>query len=79
MILTKLKLGTAAVLCACLFGASFTSLGIAQDAKPKPINGEIVGRLIDTATGKPVEGATIACEAIINDGSPPESRVALKR
>jgi hypothetical protein len=40
MFLTKLKLGTAAVLCACLIvvliGGSFTSLGIAQDAKPKP-------------------------------------------
>lgn len=30
-------------------------------------NGEIVGRLIDAATLKPVEGATIACGAIIND------------
>jgi len=30
-------------------------------------NGEIVGRLIDAVTGKPVEGATIACGAIIND------------
>lgn len=36
MFLTKLKLGAAAVLCACLIGGSFTSLGIAQDAKPKP-------------------------------------------
>jgi hypothetical protein len=35
MFLTKLKPGTAAVLCACLIGGSFTSLGIAQDAKPK--------------------------------------------
>jgi hypothetical protein len=42
MFLTKLKLGTAAVLCACLIGGSFTSLGIAQDAKPKPAVG---GRL----------------------------------
>ena len=39
MFLTKLKLGTAAVLCAGLFaaliGGSFTSLGIAQEAKPQ--------------------------------------------
>ncbi|MBI3411563.1 MAG: sigma-70 family RNA polymerase sigma factor [Planctomycetes bacterium] len=39
MFLTKLKLGTAAVLCAGLFaaliGGSVASLGIAQDAKPK--------------------------------------------
>jgi RNA polymerase sigma factor (sigma-70 family) len=38
MFLTKLKLGTAAVLCAGLFvaviGGSFTSLSVAQDAKP---------------------------------------------
>ncbi len=44
MFLTKLKLGTAAVLCAGLFvaliGGSFTSLGIAQEAKPyAPIEG----------------------------------------
>ena len=41
MFLTKLKLGTAAVLCAGLFvaliGGSFTSLSIAQDAKPEPV------------------------------------------
>ena len=30
-------------------------------------NGEIFGRLIDAATGKPIEGATIACGALIND------------
>ncbi len=30
-------------------------------------NGEIVGRLTDSVTGKPVEGATIACGALIND------------
>jgi RNA polymerase sigma factor (sigma-70 family) len=39
MFLTKLKLGTAALLCAglcaALIGGSFTSLSIAQDAKPK--------------------------------------------
>jgi RNA polymerase sigma factor (sigma-70 family) len=38
MFLTKLKLGTAAVLCVGLFatliGGSFTSLGVAQEAKP---------------------------------------------
>lgn len=39
MFLTKMKLGTAAALCACLIGGSFTSLGIAQDAKPKPAAG----------------------------------------
>jgi uncharacterized protein (TIGR03067 family) len=65
--LTKLKPDTAAVLCIFMIGSSFTSLGIAQDAKPKAPNGEIVGRLLDAATGKPVEGATVACEAIIND------------
>jgi hypothetical protein len=43
MILTKLKLGTATVLWACLIGGSFTPLGIAQDAKPKPA----VGRPLD--------------------------------
>jgi len=32
MFLTKVKLGSAAVLCACLIGGSFTSLGIAQEA-----------------------------------------------
>lgn len=41
MFLTKLKLGTAAVLCAglvaALIGGSFTSPGIAQDAQPKPM------------------------------------------
>src|SRR5262249_29058748 len=40
MFRTKVKLGTAAVLCAGLFvaliGGSLTSLGIAQDAKPGP-------------------------------------------
>jgi protocatechuate 3,4-dioxygenase beta subunit len=30
-------------------------------------DGEIVGQLIDAATGEPVEGATIACGAVIND------------
>jgi len=30
-------------------------------------NGEIVGSLIDASTGKPVEGATIACGAVINE------------
>jgi beta-lactamase regulating signal transducer with metallopeptidase domain/tetratricopeptide (TPR) repeat protein len=30
-------------------------------------NGEIVGRLIDALTGKPVEGATIACGAVITN------------
>ena len=30
-------------------------------------NGEIVGQLLDATTGKPVEGATIACGAIVND------------
>jgi len=42
MFLTKMKLGTAAVLCAGLFvaliGGSFMSLGIAQDAKRAPID-----------------------------------------
>jgi hypothetical protein len=42
MFLTKLKLGTAAVLCAYLIGGSFTSLGIAQDAKPKPADGRLL-------------------------------------
>jgi len=42
MFLTTLKLGTAAVLRACLIGGSFTSLGIAQDAKPKPAAGGTV-------------------------------------
>jgi RNA polymerase sigma factor (sigma-70 family) len=41
MLLTKLKLGAGAVLCAGLFvaiiGGSFTSPSIAQDAKPKPV------------------------------------------
>jgi RNA polymerase sigma factor (sigma-70 family) len=41
MCLTKLKLGTAAVLCAGLFmamiGGSFASLGVAQDATPKSV------------------------------------------
>ncbi|MBC7820021.1 MAG: hypothetical protein IAG10_24325, partial [Planctomycetaceae bacterium] len=38
------------------------------ERKPKiDPNGEIVGLLIDAATGKPVEGATIACGAVIND------------
>ncbi len=39
MSLAKVKLGTAAVLCAALLalaGGSFASLGLAQDAKPKP-------------------------------------------
>ena len=35
-------------------------------AKINP-NGEIVGRLVDAVTGKPVEGATIACGAVLND------------
>jgi hypothetical protein len=35
MFLTKMKLGIAAALCACLIGGSFTLLGIAKDAKPK--------------------------------------------
>jgi hypothetical protein len=30
-------------------------------------NGQIVGRLIDAATGRPVEGATVACGAVAND------------
>jgi beta-lactamase regulating signal transducer with metallopeptidase domain/WD40 repeat protein len=30
-------------------------------------NGEIVGRLVDALTGKPVEGATIACGAVITN------------
>ncbi len=30
-------------------------------------NGEIVGRLIDIVTGKPVAGATVACGALVND------------
>jgi hypothetical protein len=43
MFFAKVKLGTAAVLCALLatlIAGSFTSLGFAQDAKPKPRPGE---------------------------------------
>jgi hypothetical protein len=56
MLLTKLKLGTAAVLCACLIGGSFTSLGIAQDAKPKPAVG---GRLDLDFQPKPAVGGRL--------------------
>jgi len=77
MFLTKLNLGTAAGLCVCLIGGSFTSLAIAQDAKPKSLNGEIVGRLLDAATGKPVEGATIACGAIVNDSGKGSGAIAV--
>lgn len=35
--------------------------------QPVAPDGEIVGQLLDAATGKPVEGATVACGAVIND------------
>ena len=53
MFLTKLKLGTTAVLCAGLFvamiGSSFTSLGIAQDGRKK----QAVRETADEAPGNP--------------------------
>jgi RNA polymerase sigma factor (sigma-70 family) len=40
-----------------------------EQPKQQPVaaDGEIAGELIDAATGKPVEGATVACGAVIND------------
>jgi RNA polymerase sigma factor (sigma-70 family) len=53
MFLTKLKLATAAVLCAGLFvvliGGSFSSLSVAQDAKPKPPDVTTVLELLSKA------------------------------
>jgi len=42
-------------------------LATAKPTEPISENGEIVGRLIDVATGKPVAGATIACGAVFTD------------
>jgi RNA polymerase sigma factor (sigma-70 family) len=56
MFLTKLKLGTVAVLCAGLFmaviGGSFTSLSIAQDAKPEAAVDALARPTRQTATGQ---------------------------
>ena len=58
MFLTKLKLGTVAVLCAGLFaalaGGSFTSWGVAQDPKP----GTALGFWLQKKTTTPTESDT---------------------
>jgi RNA polymerase sigma factor (sigma-70 family) len=56
MFLTKVKFGTAAVLCAGLFvaliGGTFASLGIAQDAKPKSENAQLQAKDLLASPGK---------------------------